>query len=316
MTIEFHKFSSIENSYRKKYIEILEEHKYTNFAYAVTEKLDGANLSFWTDGNEVKVASRSQFVDSGFYNCGEVIERYSDVVKKIKNENFPDAEVIAIYGELIGPGIQKRIYYGKEKDFFAFEIAVDKTTLSVKHFNSIIVKYIIPGVPQIGIYESLDDALKVNNTFTSNAYKSAYNYNNEEYTKENIAEGVVIQPYYEPLRTGNGSRVIIKNKNEKFAEKGRKRKNKTKSPPNPFISAVEVYVTENRMHNVISKFGEVQQKDFGKIIGLMNADVIEEMIRDDEIPGDWKKHEKYKLFGKACSTVVSKFLKENLLKEI
>ena len=316
MGLKFTKFSSIENSYRKKYLEILEEHEYTELDYVVKEKIDGACFSFWTDGITVKVASRTQFVDGGFYNCQEVIDRYSNIIMELKRARFPANEQIAVYGELAGAGIQNRVYYGQHKDFFAFEIKADGETLSQCEMEHKLHNIDIPQAPLIAICKNLEDALLVQNDFTLEVYKSAFGYNGGTYDKDNICEGVVIQPYLEPLWTGNGARVLVKNKNEKFAEKGRKKKTRNKSV-NPHIATVEQYVNENRMLSVTSKFGVVEPKDFGKIIGLMNIDVIEDMIKDEEIPVDWKKHEDYKTnFGKAVSTVVSKFLKENLLKEI
>ena len=316
MGLKFTKFSSIENSYRKKYLEILEEHDYTDKDYVVKEKIDGANFAFYTDGITVKVASRTQFVDGGFYNCQDVIDRYSNIIMELKRERFPSNEQIAVYGELAGAGIQNRVYYGKHKDFFAFEIKADKETLSQCEMEHKLHNIDIPQAPIIAVCKNLEDALLVSNEFESEVYKSAYGYEGGEYDKPNICEGVVIQPYLEPIWTGNGARVLIKNKNEKFAEKGKKKKTRNKSV-NPHIATVEQFVNLNRMLAVTSKFGVVEPKDFGQIIKLMNIDVIEDMIKDEEIPEDWKKHEDYKTnFGKAVGTVVSKFLKENLLKDI
>ena len=39
-------------------------------------------------------------------------------------------------------------------------------------------------------------------------------------------------------------------------------------------------VNENRVNAVISKIGEITNKDFGKILGLLNKDVFDEFNKD------------------------------------
>jgi Rnl2 family RNA ligase len=326
--MKFKHYPEIENSYREKYIAILKEHGFGDIPYVATEKIHGANFSFWTDGTEVQVATRTQFTDGGFYKSQDVIDRYSDNIMRLKNEEYPDTDTIAVYGELFGPGIQKGIYYGTEKDFMAFEIRIinsdehdriekpTKLPILLDHYN-------IRQVPHINLYSCLDDALEESIIFTSHAYKSVYGYDaendNSEYTEgENLAEGIVIQPADRALFTGNGARVMIKNKNPKFAEKSkRKSKGDRITTFNPWIILSEIYVNENRMNAVISKFGEVTQKDFGKIIGLMSKDVIADMIKDEELDPLWRTDEETKqLVGKGVTTNVSAFLKEHLLRKL
>ena len=324
--MKFKKFPSIENHYREKYIEILKEHKFNNLRYVATEKIHGANFSFWTDGNDVRVASRSQFVDGTFYNCQEVIDQYSEKVLDLYNSyiftNDNEEHIITVYGELYGPGIQSGIYYGDKKNFRAFDLTIDDKFISPITARYLLKNHSIPLVPIIGTYDSLDEALEESNIFQSKIWKMDQDPSENTVNKfthfkegENFAEGLVIQPLSVIKYTNNGSRVLIKSKNPKFTEKNKKRPSKP-SEPNPFIPVVEQYVNENRMNSVLSKFGEATNKDFGKIIKLMNEDVIEDMIKDGDLPEDWKKQDEYKLAGKAVSNVVSNFLKENLLKKL
>jgi len=321
--MKFTKYSSIENHYRKKYIEILEEHGFADIPYIAHEKIHGCNLSFWTDGTEVKVASRSQFVDGKFYSMQEVIDRYKDNVLNLKEEYYPTADEIAIYGELYGPGIQAGVYYSERKDFRGFDIKVDNTFLPPLRVKLLLAKCDIPQVPYINVYDNLYDALGENNVFDSKVQAMDNSVGTglvkfiEFKEGENTAEGLVIQPMEKILYTGNGSRVMIKSKNPKFAEKSKRKDRDSKEIlPNLFIPIAEQYVNQNRLDAVLSKFGEPTQKDFGKIIGLMSADVIADMIKDEDLPGRWKKHDVYKPAGKAVSIVVANFLKENLLPEL
>jgi Rnl2 family RNA ligase len=310
--MKFKKFCEIENHYREKYIAILREHGFSKIKWHVSEKIDGANFQFITNGKEVRVASRNQFVDQTFYNCSEVIERYTDKVLRLKQEHFPDAEQVSVYGEMFGRGIQNKVFYTDGKDFMAFEVQVDGKVLDTDWTARYLALVEIPMTPSFGVFDDLDEALAFSNEFNSKVVDILHPDSVCEYDPgENLAEGLVLKPV-EPVYTSNGSRVIIKNKNEKFSEKSKK-KNKTPSEPNPFIPVVEQYVNENRMNAVISKEGELTPKDFGRIIKLMGEDVIKDMIKDEDLPEDWKKQDEFKDAGKAVSTVVAKFLKINLL---
>lgn len=105
---------------------------------------------------------------------------------------------------------------------------------------------------------------------------------------DNICEGVVIRPVT-PQYLRNGSRVLIKSKNARFAEKKSvKTRNKLFTEPVPYsdslkamLPELEAYVTENRLNNVISHIGEVTlPKDFGKIMGMFSKDILEDFMKE------------------------------------
>lgn len=316
---EFVKFNSIENSYREKYIDILYQHGFGDEEYIAHEKIHGASSSFITDGVTVKLASRTQIVDGSFYNSQEVIDRISPLVLDLYHNEFSDAKQINVFGELFGLGIQKGVFYSNKKEFMAFDLVVDGIPLPILKAKMLYAKYNIPQVPYVNIFKNLEDALKESNTFVSKVSEVlGETCENKGYDgTQNFAEGLVIQPL-EPRYTGNGSRVMIKNKTEKFTEKtGRKPKDPNRViPSNPFQELSEQYVNENRLNAVLSKMGEVTNKDFGKIIGAMTQDVMDEMIKMDDLPADWKKKDEFKTAGKGVSTTVTKYLKENLLRKL
>ena len=83
--------------------------------------------------------------------------------------------------------------------------------------------------------------------------------------------------------------MIIKSKNERFAEKKSvKKRNKLFVEPIPFsdmlkslIVEAEAFVTENRLANVVSHIGEVHfPKDFGKVMGLFSKDVLADFLKE------------------------------------
>lgn len=302
--MKFNKYTSTENSYRLKYIAILHQYGYVNVPWVASEKIDGANFSFISDGKTVAVASRNQLVNGGFYNCQEVIDRYSDKVLYLKQIHFSDAKQIQIYGELYGQGIQGKVNYGPGKEYMAFEIQVDGVVVDTDKAAGLLTLVGIPTAPSFGVWASLDEALELSNEFKSVVYPDA--------PDENVAEGLVLKPV-KAVYLGCGGRVILKNKNPAFAEKKKKKKTST---PNPWIDIADQYVTQNRLDAVLSKEGEIKPSDFGRVIRLMSNDVIDAMIKDDDLPEDWRKDDNCKLAGKGITTAVAAFLKVNLLHKL
>lgn len=54
--IEFKKYSSIENSFNREFLEYVVAQMPADLQYVVQEKVHGANTSFLCDGHEVKVS--------------------------------------------------------------------------------------------------------------------------------------------------------------------------------------------------------------------------------------------------------------------
>lgn len=314
--MKFEKYTSTENSYRTKYIAILRGCGFDKVQWVAHEKIDGANFSFITDGKIVAVASRNDLTNGDFYHCQEVIDRYREKALYLKNVHFSDAKQIQIYGELFGPGIQKqKVFYNDAKEYMAFEIQADGVVVDTDIAFGLLALVGIPTPPSFGVFDNLDDALELPNVFISRVYDELHpNESMCEYELgENDAEGLVIKPV-KALYTPNGKRVLVKNKNPKFSEK--KKKVKTESEPNPWIDIAGQYVTLNRLDAVVSKEGHLTPKDFGRVIRLMSNDVIDDMIKDGDLPENWRKDSDCKLAGKGITSVVSAFLKINLLPEL
>lgn len=307
--MQFKKFSSLENTYRTNLIEKVIEEGISTDDWIVTEKVDGANFSFWCDGEQVKVASRNQFVDGTFYGCQEVIDEIAPKILAFWSDN--DTQIV-IYGELCGDGIQKRVNYGK-KSFVAFDVhcANSNTPVDKEYAMKVCERIGIPFAPVI-LRGSFEDCLAVNNTFKSHLTP-------EDHDGANIAEGVVIEPV-NPAWFHNGERVYFKNKSEKFSE--RKKKQETKVSEELSLSEASQsvlhnltsYVTESRVVSVISKIGKVGTKDFQRILGLTVQDAIEDYEKDTEVNvkdvcGDeWKAVLKI-LSGLSAHVVRSEFVK-------
>lgn len=291
--MEFKKFTSLENTYRQNIIDKIVYEGLDECLWIVTEKIHGANFSFWYDGNELKVASRTQFVDGTFYGCQAVIDKYSQGIKDGYDSMGLHGKVLVIYGELYGDGIQKEVKYG-QKDFKAFDVVVDSQIKPYKE-AFYLTKTCGIGFAPVIFTGSFKDALTVSNTFQSLLTP-------EEHNGDNFAEGVAIFPD-KPKYFNNESRVWLKNKSAAFSEKKERTPKTVVDLPedvNNLLSLFLVYATPQRVSNVISKVGVVTNKDFGKILGLTVQDMLEDYSKDT---GQDFKAQVGDFYKKAISTV-------------
>lgn len=296
--MEFRKFSSLENSYRQNLIDKVQYEGKDGGLWVATEKLHGANFSFWCDGKEVKVASRSQFVDGTFYNCQVVINQYSQGVLDTFRTFYNEGDILVIYGELFGGNIQKEVEYG-EKDFKGFDVTVNGTPLEkVQAFN--IIRWAgISTVPVIAT-GTFSECLALTNTFKSTLTP-------EGYLEENKSEGLVIEPV-EPNWFNNGSRIYFKNKTESFSERQAKPKQvfELSDEESELLNEMLEYNTPQRVSNVISKIGQVTNKDFGQILGLTTQDLLEEYTKETERDPKVEAQDNWKQFLKLLQNEVGK----------
>lgn len=309
--MEFQKFSSLENSYRQNLIDKVQYEGKDGGLWIATEKLHGANFSFWCDGTEVKVASRTQFVDGTFFNCQAVINRYQEQVMLLwLNESMgDDRTTLVVYGELFGGNIQKEVYYG-EKDFRAFDVVVNGFRLSKSIAQQGCLEVGIPFVPVIHI-GTFTECLALPNTFKSLLTPDGYE-------EDNTSEGLVIEPV-EPAWFANGNRIYFKNKTESFSEKKSKPKNEVfemSEDLSDLLNSILEYNTEQRVCNVVSKFGQVTNKDFGKILGLTVQDILEDFTKETERDPKVEAEDNWKQFNKLLSNEVGKTVRVEFLKRL
>ena len=271
--------------------------------FVVQEKVHGSNCSFLCDGQQIQFAKRTAVVAEGedFYQWQELAERYRERIFKVYGmlkECFSDLQSIIVYGEIFGgayphkevkrigamSAIQKGVYYCPGHDFYGFDIYVYTLNqafyLDVDTANTLFAE--TGFLYAETLFEgTLDECLAYPNAFPSTLYK---HFSLPE-IKDNICEGVVIRPK-ETLYIPNGSRIIIKNKNARFAEK----KGVKHAPKVPkaitnevaeLFTIVEAYFTEPRLDNVKSHIGEVSfPKDLGRVSGLLAKDILEDFLKE------------------------------------
>ncbi len=300
--MEFKKYNSIENAYQKEILEQLIFHGFEKEIYVVQEKVHGANFAFYTDGQEIKMAKRTDFLldDETFYNAQKVKAVYADKVLKlfeIVKTNYPDIEHITIIGELFGGAfkhpdvardpdalrVQKGVQYAPHNDFYAFDIKLNgRVYLSVDEANDL---FEASGFfyAKSHFEGSLKEALDYPNAFNSNIPK----WLGLPDLEENVCEGTIIKPKTVKF-FGNGSRVILKNKNDKWSEVEKRDKPRIQhketslsEPGQLFYNTLMRYVTANRLNNVLSKEGGFSPKIMGKVIGLMAQDTLADFLKDN-----------------------------------
>jgi len=326
----FRKYNSIENSYREEFLSRIKGHFFWDETYVVQEKAHGANLSFWTtDGINFHTGKRTTRLEMGdrFYNYESILSNVKPKLKNIwtalKKKNASLSQV-TIFGELIGGNyphpdvkknnnaikVQKGVFYSPDNCFYAFDILVDNNRyldidLTIELFEQedlLYAKTLFRG--------SLEEVLRFPNAFDSVISGQL----NLPAITPNICEGTIIRPV-KNLNFRNGVRVILKNKNDKWSEtikRDRKHKKVIDVPEKvaELQTTILDYITENRLNNVISKFGEPTKKDFGKLLGMFNKDIIEDFLKDHQKVYNELDKKEMKMVNKSISKVSVKMVRK------
>ncbi|SHG66105.1 RNA ligase, Rnl2 family [Chryseobacterium sp. OV279] len=332
----FKTYNSIENAYQTRVIDQIRLQGFGDEVFIVQEKVHGANFSFFTDGKDIKIAKRTAFIekDEKFYNAHLILERYRknviDLFQKVKTIH-PELETVVIYGELFGGGykhrevepvkeaikVQKGIEYAPHNEFYGFDIKLNGTT----YLDTDVVNQIFEETgffyAKIVFQGSLEDALRFPNVFDS----KIPGWLGLPEMENNMCEGTIVKT----LKTryfGNGARVILKNKNDKWVERSKMVKKDRKDVQKPadfsenaqnIWEEIQRYATVNRLHNVVSKVGEFEPKMIGKIIGLFAQDILEDFGKDFPDAFTSVEKDEQKRINKKLNTLVIDFIKEEFM---
>lgn len=331
----FKTYNTIENAYQARVIDQIRMQGFGDEVFIVQEKVHGANLSFFTDGKEIKMAKRTAFIeqDEKFYNAHDILERYRKnvihIFEKVKAV-YPDMETVVIYGELFGGGykhkevvpvkdaikVQKGIEYAPHNEFYGFDIKLNGTTYLDTDLANQIFEETGFFYAKILFQGTLEEALKFPNAFGSKipAWLGLPE------IEDNMCEGTIIKT----LKTryfGNGARVILKNKNEKWTEKSKVVRKERPARKDVHFSGkareiweeIRSYVTVNRLNNVVSKTGEFEPEMMGKIIGLFSQDVLEDFEKDFPEAFAAIEKDEQKRINKKLNSLVIDLVKQELM---
>lgn len=298
--MEFKSYSSLENHHNSKFISKIRELALDSGEWVAREKIHGTNFSVIITHDSITPCKRSGPIlpSEGFFGYEIIMKRYAKAFEEIQRSlTITGFSSVQVFGEFAGTGIQKGVDYG-EKDFYVFDILINDLNkskyLEDKSVESIVNRYGLKIAPGIG-RGTFEDLIKLPNDFQilAHRYNSMAKSDLEqaniriwelEMGTDNIAEGYVLKPNT-PAWLPNGARVAIKCKNSKFSEKAKS--DKLIQPPKE-LSPIDAdvlmkfseYATWNRVSNVISKWGEVNAKDFGKVLGLTMQDIFVEAERE------------------------------------
>lgn len=348
--MEFSRYSSIENAYREKFILGVKMSVNHREQWVVTEKAHGANYSIYCDGETIRGAKRSAFLpvdplQNNFFNNSYVHDKLENNIfqlfENIKDYQFffgnDGIDYIVICGEILGgmyegakprsiyaKKVQKGIYYAPDNELYVFDLKVKFTkekTANFINYGSAMIFLAGADIPYAKPlkYGTLDECLEYSNEFPSKIYKMYKDKDGNDLKElpDNICEGVVIKPI-EPHFLSSGSRVIIKNKNDRWSENSKKREIKPKKEIPPIVLACAedalVFVNENRLRNVLSHdSGTYTYKDFGRIQGMFTKDVWEDYIKDAGEKFTSLEKPERKILSKYLATECSVIIRKNIL---
>lgn len=304
----FKPYHPVENSFRDDYLRELKTHNLDAGIFVVQEKIHGANLVFITDGNQIRCAKRTGLLDDNekFYNFQKVRDRYKDKILgayKLAKDLYPNMDELYIFGELFGgyypdksvpkapdaTRLQQGVFYSPDNDLCVFDLRVYNGSyldvdLSCKIFQQLGFIY-----AEILFQGTLEECINYPNDFESTIPRKL----GLPLIPGNIAEGTVIKPMQVKFLPSK-ERVILKNKNAKYAETIVK-KEKFKRPAVKISDRVKElrlksdnYVTENRLIAVMSKIGQLdlaqlfKTKQIGRVLGPFAQDTVESFLKDCE----------------------------------
>lgn len=272
---KYPKYPSIENHYRKKYIDKIK--KYHNEQWIVQEKIHGSNfvIIYDKDSETVMYGKRNSLLGESklFYDYEQLTPQLTECMSNL-TEYYINKNII-VYGELCGgkydkiknKSVQQEVDYCDKIIFVAFDIKINNLFIPFSESEKILNEAGFITVPKIGIYPSLKDAMEINQVFTSLLPDKL---GMKKHSGNNLCEGIVIKPLCKIPYL-----IAIKKKNPAFAETKNK-SSKSLNKSNPY----DKYITVARLSNIKSKFEE--DASIQTIAKEMIKDVVEEYCKDNE----------------------------------
>jgi len=299
VSFKFHKYNSIENSYRQKWLNQIKQLPIRG-DWVVSEKVDGSNFSFHFDGTEWRIGKRSTLIanDSNFGGAQSMLDKRRDSLIALCQEAMSmneDSEQVTVFGEIFGGSyphkdvprdnsakrVQGKVFYCPWNDFYGFDIEVDSKLIDDDTAQLLFKKHNLVHAVQL-FRGSLEECLEYFNEYPT-TIAALYGL---PAIDNNNCEGNVIKPV-RPYYANCGRRIILKNKNEKYNEKSHKPKEpkevvELSEAGQEVLDELMTFLTENRLRNVLSKIGEITDKQFGMLLGKLAQDAWEDFEKDNK----------------------------------
>ena len=272
------------------------QHKIINKeTFIALEKIDGANFSIYINGSgsgsgsgsEIFFASRNRILANtdDFFKYHEIknnLELYS------KNVFLKINRPIIIYGELIGPHINKRIFYSNNINYIVYDIFLidEKKFVSRNNFELYMYKSgfnVLPILYSGYMHEITSRDTKFNSTIPLLLKEQCQ-------STENMCEGIVIKPETDLMF--DGIRPIIKTINSQFKDINCF-KLKNNSPHKRHVREIFNYlINDNRIHNVMSKYDNINAEE---LVDAVADDIISDLYQfpDINMSGNYDDHIKF-----------------------
>jgi len=322
--LEFTRYESMTNHTEEEYIEKILDHGLSSGVWKVTEKVHGANFSFYVNSNSIKIAKRSGFTTGNFFNSQIIVDRHendiNNIYKKLVEQGLKANTDVIIFGEVFGgiygdmivePGIeavQNGIEYTNDICFYLFDIKIGGVYQSDAEIDDLISGTNLFKAPTL-FKGTFEECIKYNNKFDSLIPE----FLGLKKMSDNICEGIIVEPIV-PIYFESGKRVKIKSKNDKWSEVEDKKPTEDKTLDENTqneLSEFIRYITENRLRNVLSKEEEI---DFLKISTLLFKDGMEDYFKDrksDFLLLDGKERGKImNIVKKKCSSIIRNNIKK------
>jgi hypothetical protein len=170
--------------------------------WVFTEKLDGTNIRIMWDGHKVTFGGRTDRAQIPATLLEVLLEMFGGEANEQVFENVFGETPACLYGEGIGPGIQKGGgLYGKI-NFVLFDVMVGDVILERPNVVDVAAKFDIEIAEVVGTGNLLDLS-----NFVADGFNSYYG--------DFVCEGVVARPTVE-LKDRMGRRIITKLKHKDF----------------------------------------------------------------------------------------------------
>jgi len=245
---------------------------------AVQEKLHGTQGRILVTADDILCGTRRVVMSpkpGGNKGFDGQYDKQMEIGEKVRfgiDPDFLSGHSVQLFGEYVGPGVQKGIYYGDEKDFYVFDIVVipvgtkEVIWLPVKEVESTCDMLEIKCVPTL--YVGSPDIDMFNTQYEAQSVVA-------ECDEDNIVEGVVIKST--PVEFDRyGYIMYAKHKNSKWSEKAMTKKQKTRKV---YDNSVAQFVTKARLIHAIERL-----REDGNFAGEMcDMQYLPKMVIDDII---------------------------------
>ena len=289
----FHKFPKIQN------YESLTERELLDFKspvghYLVTEKVDGSNCSvtFDLDNQDIQVYTRNgnPFSPDLINVVMPSFDRLLDLLLTVKirdshtllGQLLSDAREVVLAGELFGSRVMNRIDYGRAVDFTAFSLSFyGKQTVIVpaRSIDWLFDDAEINMVPALFI--STQD-LTVVPKYCTMGVPSMYANPNPKKKERTFVEGYVIYSLGSDFGIDT-LRYMAKLKDENFKDVASAKAIKRDDEVTTLNKEFNLYFTENRVLDTISKFGgSITKKQIGEVMTSVIHDAMDSFKSDKE----------------------------------